>query len=183
MKLYCLKDNFYSYLTRHSLEFLLKNSGSSGTFQLSQKSPDGVRGHIINPSVILHSGQFVTVKVDEIKIPTYRQDNIFSLMVKKKDPTYEEREHSVPGYKQSTSCSVILNLVEGTYKEESYSPVGNVWVSQSNCDHLQFCGEAYWLAEFRGQDLNSGMFRVKINSFQSHDLFWWHSGFTVNPFN
>ena len=126
LKLYCLKDNFYSYLTRHSLEFLLKNSGSSGTFQLSQKSPDGVRGHIINPSVILHSGQFVTVKVDEIKIPTYRQDNIFSLMVKNPQLATLMVLYVYLTYELEMSC--IICHYSMTNLQYVPSMLGNYWI-------------------------------------------------------
>ena len=105
-----------THLARHSLEWILKNNGSPGTFTLSQSSY-GVSGRIVNPSVFLHSGNFVRIKVDDIQIPAFpRHDIIFTLLVTKEDPSSEEREHSAPGYRDSTQSSMIFNVVEGTFQ-------------------------------------------------------------------
>ena len=121
-----------THLARHSLEWILKNNGSPGTFTLSQKSSYGVVGRILTPSVFLHSGNFVRIKVEDIKIPVYPSSDIsFTLLVNKEDPSSEEKEHSAPGFRDSTQSSVIFNVVEGTFQEEKDSPVGNVWVSES----------------------------------------------------
>ena len=172
-----------THLARHSLEWILKNNGSPGTFTLSQKSSYGVVGRILNPSVFLHSGNFVRVKVDDIKLPAYpSSDLVFTLLVNKESPSSEEREVFGPGYKDSAQSSVIFNVVERTFQEETESPVGNVWLSESGCGLVEFCQQAYWLAQFTAMDLNSGMFRVELKSVQdtSH-LYWWHSQFQVIP--
>ena len=171
-----------THLARHSLEWILKNNGRPGTFTLSQKSSYGVVGRILTPSVFLHSGNFVRIKVEDIKIPVYPSSDIsFTLLVNKEDPSSEEKEHSAPGFRDSTQSSVIFNVVEGTFQEEKDSPVGNVWVSESGCGHVEFCQEAYWLAQFTARDLSSGMFRVEIKTFQDNSqLYWWHSQFQVN---
>ena len=45
---------------------------------------------------------------------------------------------------------------------------------------VEFCQQAYWLAQFTARDLNSGMFRVEIKSPQvTSQLYWWHSQFKV----
>ena len=169
-------------MARHSLEWILKNNGSPGTFTVSQKSSYGVVGRILNPTVFLHPGNFARIKVEDIKIPAYPSpDIIFTLLVSKEDPSSAEKEHSAPGYKDSIQSSVIFNVVEGTFQEEKNSPLGNIWVSESGCDQVQFCQQAYWLAQFTAMDDNSGMFRVEIKSFQdSSQLYWWHSQFQVN---
>ena len=171
-----------THLARHSLEWILKNNGSPGTFTVSQKSSYGVVGRIQNPSVFLHSGNFARIKVEDIKIPAYpSSDIIFTLLVTKEDPSSEEKEHSAPGYRDSTQSSVIFNVVEGTFQEEKDGPLGNIWVSESGCDQVQLCQQAYWLAQFTALDHNSGMFRVEIKSFQdASELYWWHSQFQVN---
>ena len=104
-------------MARHSLEWILKNNGSPGTFTITQKSSYGVVGRIVNPSVFLHSGNFVRIKVDDIQIPAFpRSDIILTLLVTKEDPSSEEREHSAPGYRDSTQSCVIFNVVEGTFQ-------------------------------------------------------------------
>ena len=104
-------------MARHSLEWILKNNGSPGTFTITQKSSYGVVGRIVNPSVFLHSGNFVRIKVDDIQIPAFpRSDIILTLLVTKEDPSSEEREHSAPGYRDSTQSSMIFNVVEGTFQ-------------------------------------------------------------------
>ena len=171
-----------THLARHSLEWILKNNGSPGTFTLSQSSY-GVSGRIVNPSVFLHSGNFVRIKVDDIQIPAFpRHDIIFTLLVTKEDPSSKEREHSAPGYRDSTESSVIFNIVEGTFQEEKERPEGSLWLSESGCDDVEFCQQAYWLAQYTARDLSSGMFRVEVKSFQGSSpsqLYWWHSQFKV----
>ena len=55
---------------------------------------------------------------------------------------------------------------------------GSLWLSESGCGEVEFCQQAYWLAQFTARDLNSGMFRVEIKSPQvTSQLYWWHSQF------
>ena len=123
------------------------------------------------------------IKVDDIQIPAFpRHDIIFTLLVTKEDPSSEEREHSAPGYRDSTESSVIFNIVEGTFQEEKERPEGSLWLSESGCDDVEFCQQAYWLAQYTARDLSSGMFRVEVKSFQGSSpsqLYWWHSQFKV----
>ena len=166
----------------HSLEWILKNNGGgAGTYLVSQHSPHGVSGLIRTPSVFLYSGQFVTIKVDNIRVPSYSPNNIvYTLTVTKSDPSQDEITHASPGHRKSVSSSVLLNLVTGTFDEEKRWPLTNMWVSESGCDHVDTCDQAHWLVMFTCQDLGSGLFSRKMRSYQQQNrLYWWHDQFRV----
>jgi len=170
----------------HTLQWNLKNTGKHpGTFLISQHSPHGVMGLLRIQTVHLFPDDMVTIKVENIRIPTYSPKNVvFSLIVKKSDPSQEEIENSSPGYRDSISSSVILNLVPGTFSEEKQWPMSHMWISESGCDHVDSCQMAHWLVQFSSQDQGSGIFNIGIKSYQSNnEIYWWHNQFRVGTHN
>ena len=155
-----------SLSSSHSLEWILSNTGGSpGTFLLTQHSPHGVKGRILTPTVSLSSGQFASVRVDNIIVPAFSPTNsVFTLIVNKVDASQREKERLAPGYIDTVSSSVILNLVPGPVEEEREWPVAVMWVEQDACSHVTTCHDAHWMVEFHVQDTGSGLFRVGLQS-------------------
>ena len=78
------------------------------------------------------------------------------------------------------SSSVLLNLVSGTIAEEKEWPLSKMFVSETGCEAVDSCHQAHWLAQFSAQDLGSGMFSLRIRSFQERNkLYWWFDQFKV----
>merc|ERR1711892_33595 len=189
--------------SRHSLEFLLKNTGSSAQFVVSQESRHGVVGKLVTESILLQNGQFVTLKVDDIIIPNGKSSNLeFTLQVDKRDydgsdmenwryefqneePGLERQktqtsEYVPPGNKSSVSCSVIFNVEEGPRAQEKDLPLANVWKTEDVCSEVEQCTDAHWMVNFSAEDLGSGMFSVKLKSSDDHyKAFWWHGSFKI----
>merc|ERR1712012_677191 len=90
-----------SISSSHSLEWIIKNSGGSpGNFIVSQYSPHDIRGDIITESIFLASGQFATLKLDNIRIPAYSPQNsviTITLTVNKIDASSDEQSETAPG--------------------------------------------------------------------------------------
>ena len=179
-----------SISSSHSLEWIIKNSGGSpGNFIVSQHSPHDIRGDIITESIFLASGQFATLKLDNIRIPAYSpQNSVITLTVNKIDASSDEQSEAAPGYRASVSSSVMLNLVSGTIQEETELPLVHTWVEQetgSACSYVTTCHEAHWLTEFSVHDTQSGLFSLRFRSLQDEDsrdkssVFWWHDQFMV----
>jgi len=174
----------------------LKNTGSSGHFLIGQHSPQGVAGSLVTKSVLLQSGQFVTLKVDDIVIPEDKFSNLeFTLQVQKKefadsdleDWRYEfeefheeSSEYVAPGYKTAISCTVIFNIMDRPQVEETALPLVNVWKSDDVCPGVEQCEHAHWKVDFSARDLGSGMFSVKLKSSDDfYKPFWWYHAFKI----
>ena len=168
--------------TLHSLEFILKNNGGAGSFLITQSSPQGVQGRLSAQEVFLATGQMMTLTVDHIRIPALAPHNsVFSLNVRKRNPSPEESRHSAPGYRDAVRSTVVLHLVAGTIQEERARPLASIWLSEAAaCDLVDQCELAHWLASFSAQDTDSGMFRILMRSFRTgDDLYWWHDHFST----
>jgi len=182
-----------SQSSRHSLEFLLKNSGSSGHFLIGQQSPHGVVGRLVTESVLLQNGQFVTLKVDDIFLPEANLHNPeFTLQVQKKeyvgsdlgDWRYEfedqELEDQPPGYKTAISSTVVFNVVDRPQVGERELPLANIWKTDDVCPEVEQCQNAHWKVDFSARDLGSGMFYIKLKySDEPYKPFWWYHDFKV----
>jgi len=176
------------------LEFLLKNNGHSGYFSARQHSTDGVVGQVGSNPFLLQSGQFITIKVEELLLTGEEKDNVeFSLEVESRDyleSGEEDDEENVktdstayqyfaPGMKTSVTTTVVLNTVEEIESDDTDIPLANITTPENVCGYVDLCTEAHWMVEFSAQDPGSGMFSLKMKSSDDKKLFWWYKSFKV----